>query len=1756
MSNFTEPETDDSQPSPQPNRRRLKDILLSRTTIAIGVPILVGVAAGAWWVQRFIYEQLSPLVEKNLSQTLKRPIKVGRVERFGLTGLRLGATSVPATATDPDTVSMAAVEVNYNLLSVLFSRTLPLDVTLVNPKAYVQQDTEGRWVNTDIATGGEEGPIQIALNRLGVRNAQAVLVSNVQQLTRPTPRNTVTLNQVNGAATFHENYQLINFDLAGKPQTGGDLNLDGEFRPKTGRASINVNTQDFLASDLTRLIELPLVIQGGRTNSDFKAELTPEKLLGLYGTADLNKVTAQVNQLPQAFNNSQGRLQFKGTEIYLDNVASSYGKIPAVAKGSLDIEKGYNLSAYVDAVSAAAAISTFQLQVPVPVDGVFRSQVKLTGGLETPVLTGDVVNIKPVRLDRLNISRASTNFTLDVAAGTLNFPNILATPAEGGKVTGNGTLKLALQPEQTAGLNFNFIANNIPGDAIAKAYGITNQGTKVGIVTAQAQVTGTPDKPRTVVNWQAPQATYPGKGQLVIYNANNLFLRDAIFRVAGGDVSAAGEFVNQRWKATIKAAGVRLGQLTQVPPSLQNPVNGTFNLAGTLDPAKPQQLTATGAGKLTGIGGGTINVPSIKVAAGRWQTQLQATQLQLQRLAPVPPQFAGNLNGRLNVSGSTTAFTPETLQASGTGRLNVAGGTIDATNIQLNKGRWQAAVNTSGVQLNRFNPQLRGLLTGNANLAGTVNEFSPAGITAAGRVRLSPELIGQPLTASLNWNGKTLNVPQITSRNIQANGRVDVDPQNVASIAGLNFNVKVRDYDLENIPVQLPPNSNAAGRVSFTGRITGNLPVPNIAGNVRLQSLVVNNVAFDPLLAGDLQLQPGKGLNLDLSGNQNDRIAVSLDPNYRPNNFTVRLDEAIATGRSQGENLLVNVENFPLQVLNLAPPANPYLADPVSGILSADLTVNPDTLAAQGDVAVANPGIGRLQGDRLTAQFRYGDGGGTLTNSEFVKGQSRYALTGSFNQTPNGPQFQGSANIERGNLQDILSALQIYDFEDLQRGFQPPDYATAKDLGILQVGAPERSLLTQLRLYSEVLVALQRQRQQRQDAFPVPALAELQGTFGGEITASSSPQQGIAANFNLRGNNWQWGKYTADRLVAVGNFDDGVLTLLPVRARLDDNTAVALTGRFGSEQQSGQLRVRGFPLSLLNDFVKLPVAVTGNVDGTATIAGSTDNPQAVGEFQLNQGTINENSVESASASFSYANARLGFGSNILIAGPDPLTATGSIPLQLPFASVEPDNDQIRLDVNVQNQGLALLNVLTDQVAWKGGEGQVQLQVRGTLQQPEATGIALVKNATITAAALTDPLTNVNGRALFNQDRIAIEGIQGDFSRGQVVAQGVIPIFGNLSANDPDIANPLTVSLDRLTLNLPNLYQGGVNGKVTVTGSALNPVIGGQVLLANGQVFLPTANAPATPGTPASQGGQEKQAGQGGGAPAPAPEAPVELNDLRLTLGNDVSVTLPPILDFEAAGTLVVNGMLGDLRPSGTINLQRGSVNLFTTQFELERGYEQKATFTPKQALDPTLDVRLIASVPEVRGAGIPTSAISSEISDNTLSTDIGSVNTVRVRAVAKGSASQLFENLELTSSPSRSQSEIIALIGGGFAQTLAGQGGGDTATGLANLAGTALLGNFQSTFTNIGNSLGLSELRLFPTSISNEERSRSSTLGLAAEAGVDITRNAYVSVLTFLTAQQPAQFGLNYRLNDNTRVRAATDFADDTQAVVEYEVQF
>ncbi|MDF5707039.1 MAG: translocation/assembly module TamB domain-containing protein [Nostoc sp. S4] len=1989
--------------SPSPIRKRLWLLVLSRGGIALGGILLIGIVGGIWRLWIFVQKELTPLAQQSLTTTLNRPVELGRVRQFSLTGVQFGASAIPATATDPDRAAVEAVEVTFDLLQLIFNRHLKLDVTLINPDIYIEQDNQGRWVSTSIASSGKGGVIKTDLDKVWFRNAKLVLmpqhrdeeqggrgaegqggrgaggqrgreqggrgVNNNSLLN--SQRSPVSFSQLNGSAQLLANNQLVRFEVGGQADSGGSISIQGETRSQVLTGNLQLRVQDFLAADITRLIKLPVNLQAGRVNADLLVRLIAQQQTLLFGNAAVAGVTVELPKVPQLLSNTQGNLRFQGTQLQLDDVTTNYGKIPLVTSGIIDTQAGLKLAARVNAVSLANAVDTLKVKLPVPVSGKVQASLQITGSTKEPILTGKVATIQTARIDKLDFNNISSKFELVTSSSLITLKDIQGFAKVGGEITGAGTIEI----DKTPRLDLNFAAKNVPGDAIAKVYQIT-PSFQIGNLSATAQLFGAPTNVQTVVKFQAPNATYPGTGEVAFPSGvaagiapnRTLSFSNVALNVGGGTVRATGSYANERWQTVAVASGVevqrfvdpnqlqnvslagarfngrlilsgstapfeiatirtqdaavtigggtvavsniqlqnqnfsaqlvannvRLGRiLKQSPPALNNPLAGTFQIAGNRDNFSLKTLRGSGEGRLT-IGGGTVTAKNIQLAEGLYQAQVQAKnvpvqqlaavpkqfqgaltgevnvagsvesfQLQaiqasgqgqinvgrgiitasniqlvngayqaqiqaknvpvrqlaavppqfqgaltgqfnvaglvdslsprtiqangqalisvaggtiaasniqvgngvyqarvqannvpLQQLAAVPPQLRGKLTGQVNVAGSVESFRPQTIQAVGEGQINVAGGTIAASNIQVSNGRYQAVVDASGIELNRFNQQLRSEFGGKLQLAGTLASSQLADVRAAGQVQLSQGIPGleRPLSAAIAWNGERLTIEQATAPGLNVTGNIlaNAKQPGIPEITALNLNVQAQNYDLKQLPINLPNQVAVAGRVDFNGQVTGKLPLPNVVGQINLRDFVVQDIAFEPLLTGNINSAQGRGLNLNLAGNR-DRLAFNLDANNRPKSFLVQWQQALASGNVRGNDWTIKVASFPLQILNLTPPPSTRLGSgKITGLLTGDLLFNQQTLATSGNVAIANPEIGRVKGDRLAAQFRYSNGKATLTSSQFVKGNSSYAAVGTFAQTHQGPQLQGKLNVSQGKIEDVLAVAQVFDLQDLQGG-SVPTYGTAADLTTSAQGWSNQPLLTQLQRFSEIEALVAQQEQQRLDSTPIPDLADLKGTFNGEVAVDTATANGLAVQFNLNGENFAWGKksersrfYTADKLIAEGNFENGVLSLRPLRIE-SQNRLIAFTGNIGGNEQSGQLRVNNFPVQVLNNFVKLPVGITGNLNATAALAGSIANPQARGELQIIQGTLNQNPIESATASFSYANGRLNFDSTVAVTGPKPVDITGSIPYKLPFATVASDSEQINLDMKLQNEGLALLNALTNQVMFEKGEGEVDLKVHGTLQQPQVDGIATVNNATFSAQALPGKLRHVTGKVLFNFDRILVENLQGRFSRGKVEAAGEIPIFDNKNLT---INNPLTINLEQLALNLKGLYQGGASGNLQITGSALNPLIGGRVDLFDGQVLLAESTNTTTSannngvGLSSIKANKQTQAEIGNGIP----NAIARFNNLDLELGKKVQITRPPILSFRATGNLIVNGSINQPIPDGTIRLEQGGVNLFTTQFNLVRGYKHTATFSPSQPRDPDLNIRLFAKVLDITQGNDLTRVNS---------TGLSTLESVRVEATINGLASKLNENLELTSSPSRSQTEIVALLGGGFIDT---QGRGDSTLGLINIAGSAVFNNFQSAFNQIGSTFGLSELRIFPTVISeNPEAGRpNSSLELAAEAGVDITSKISVSSIKILTTNDPFQWGVNYRINDEFRVRASTNLTDDSRAVVEYQTRF
>ncbi|MGK7920012.1 MAG: translocation/assembly module TamB domain-containing protein, partial [Trichodesmium sp.] len=1016
-----------------------------------------------------------------------------------------------------------------------------------------------------------------------------------------------------------------------------------------------------------------------------------------------------------------------------------------------------------------------------------------------------------------------------------------------------------------------------------------------------------------------------------------------------------------------------------------------------------------------------------------------------------------------------------------------------------------------------------------------------------------------------SWNQKQIEIEKVTiPPEVSADGIVGVDfpAQKPPAISGININVNLSEFDLASLPIEqftqnLPIDKRGellTGKVNFDGKVIGeSITDLNLVGDVVLRNLTVNAVDFDSELSGELNAGINQGVNFQIAGN-NDRLELVLDETYFPTNFLVKRDQAKLAGISEGENFQITLEKFPLGLLGIAP-AEQFGIGAVSGETSANIalsnlrTFDINKIAANGNLEVTKPSIGYIDAESFTADINYAEGKANLNDGTLLLGESKYVLqamvdiNNSLGATFD-PKFTASLNIEKGEVQDILTALQWFNLEDITRGIATPNYASAADVEPLAAGFPENTpVMMQLRRFAEIQALLQQQQdsEQPKTPIPIPPLADLDITYSGDIMAEGSLQSGINGKFDIKGSGWNWGIYRIDDFLVQGKYQNEILTVEPLKMQVGE-ASLAFNGDLSPETQSGKLQLKNVDLAEVQKFAKSYVPpninITGKLDLETELGGNFEDPRAIGNINIVDGTLNENPIETAETEFNYTAGRLRFGGGLTIIG-DPILYRGDVPIDLPFAKVSAGSDLINVSVNIKDDAFQIVNILTDQVTLDSGKGDILLEVKGTLQKPQPEGYAKFVDVSITASAFPEPLTDVQGTVLFDGDRITVKEIQGNISEGVVEVIGVVPIFEPFGSEDPDIDNPLTITLNQLNVDFQKAFQGGIDGKILITGAALKPNIGGNVEVSKGKIFLNEAAGLAATVAEGAEQADTSSFGMG--------EFEISLNDFQVNLTDSLRLVSPGLANFQAAGGLTINGTLTDIRPSGTIDLQGGTINLFSTDLRLDPTYTNTAKFIPSNGLDPMLDIQLLASAFETSGSSATRarSAFSAETIDAPSPGTLNSSQRIKITAKATGPLSELEDNLELTSSPQRSSTQIVSLLGGNIVDTLSA----DRNLALANVASTAIFSNIQQ---DIIQATGLSEFRIFPASIPKRGSERASSLGWGLEVGVDVTEKLGVSA----TLLDVSELSVNYQVNDKVRLRGGSNFDDNAVLSVEYETRF
>ncbi len=660
----------------------LSSKLWRRGTIGLGLVLLVGTAGAISWLWFFVNNELGPLVEKELGKLIDRPVKIGPIEEFYLTGLQLGASAIPPTKNDPDFVEVPTVNVRFEPLTLLVRRTLNLKISLQQPTIYIEQDINNTWLNLNLKkSSGSQKTVNINIKTVEITNGQVILAPNGEiraklfALEKPMVLPPVLWQNVQAKARFFNQQKETRYHVTAQPKSGGNLTIKGHSNLSTLVSTLELEGKTLDGANIMPLIaDLPVRVDQGKLSCDLGLNLAGTTVTSWRGNANFEKVNGQLGTLDQPISQASGQIKFSDLRVALQKTEAIYGELPLKVTGTIDTQSDYDLAISIPSLSLANYINTLELKLPVPVTGAASTELTITGPLLKPILSGKVVATEPGKVDLIEVGAASARFRME--GEDLAITDIQVKPILGGFIYGRGNIQLTEIPQ----LGFYLLGENLPGDAIAQLYRSEKLPFTIGRIHGSAKVLGQADKPTTLVNWRAPEMKYPGSGELTI-TQDTILLNNSVFQVGRGTVNALGAIMptKDRWQAFLKAQNIELNQL--ILSMTNNPENNI-----------PEN-----------------NIPENNI-----------------------PEDPAILAGGLRLSGKLTALTPANTQGSGE---------IELTNFDakvmgrgtLDRGKWLASLGVQvlpgkALRLNQLIPELpipMELGSGTLELSGTVDSFAP-----------------------------------------------------------------------------------------------------------------------------------------------------------------------------------------------------------------------------------------------------------------------------------------------------------------------------------------------------------------------------------------------------------------------------------------------------------------------------------------------------------------------------------------------------------------------------------------------------------------------------------------------------------------------------------------------------------------------------------------------------------------------------------------------------------------------------------------------------------------------------------------------------------------------------------------------------------------------------------------------------------------------------------------------------------------------
>jgi translocation and assembly module TamB len=1753
-------------PNPEPEKPKVWQRLLNKLksspkTVVGGVAAIAAVGSlGYWGTQALAKQKLAPFLENQIGKIIERPLDLGELKGFSLNGVEFGQTVIPPTATDPDKVTVEGVKVGFNLIPVLFRRTLPLDVALIQPDIYLEQEQDGEWINLDFLKKDTEkkDPLVYFDVDLDVEQANITAVPYQQDPLK---------GKVDGSGRYNQKQALAEYDLDATIEQA-KATIQGETKLETGSTNTRLLVENLILADAATFLPIPVEINRGTLNADLNINipsLDEITAANVKGKVNLQNLSGSATDLDAPIS-AESQLNFSGRNAEINQTQATLGDITAQVDGQVNLDSGYDLDVDVLPFQLASLPNKLTEGLPVDVAGIIEAQVQLRGAIKDPKLTGKINNTQTVIIGQTTLKKINADFRGDLEQVVLDDVQII--PVAGGKVMAAGkietNLRQALESKQPIDstkmpLALSFTAD-LPTQQLVNSYYQLPQQVVIGDLQAEGQINGTLNNPQGAVKWNIADSSarnledVAGSGELVIAN-QNIRLKDTEITYGEGkvDVTADANLNNKKWQASLDANSLNLrpfaAQFSNPNLDLDQPLavdtaQAKFN--GSLDRLGLDQIAGTADLNLD-VNGGDVVVDS-QLNGDNIQAKATTSNIKLDPFIPSLPVTASLTGGTITTSGKVAqllAFKDNprlnSLQADADLDLLLDGEAV-AVKSQLNSGKIQATANTSQINLNRFAPnlpipanirssqltasgELRQLLTlaDDSSLSTFVARVDADLNVAEGTVKAIANLKNNQWQANVNANDLSSqllldrfappNLASIQVDNINAQGNlagdirplinqdvnipvavnqftVDSGVQNLQAEGNLtlanitskldadsNLNVSA-NLDFDRLPIDqlvaatsqnnelIKESVNFRGKAVFNGQFNGqqllSAPTENVSltGDLNLQNFAFNDIVFDSIMTGKLNVQPQQEIALNLQGGQDIIAARAVPCNtrdcrlpYLPTSLEVRQGEdteqpVIAVGRRNGDRFALDIDNFPLALLNVAPGKAAGIDGALSGTTTGEIDLNLYTLATTGNIQVAQPGLGYIQADQLNADFNYDPANSLaeVSSASLKLDRSQYDFNAALNLATG--KIDGRLNIPQAYIQDALTTLNWFTVEDVISLLQTPDYAEPSAIR----PAPEKDTvdqsiarkLNQLRRVNRQIQANAAIRQ----AGSIPTKLDIKGKYAGEIILGGTIQV-PEADFRVEGNNWQWqarqaypdlvsplglvieeSQYIAlPKLLIDGELQGTTVDLAEARIEVQE-AILSLKGKLSAQQTDAKFAVANLTVDDIGSFVEIPVDLAGEINSIGTIKGTLEQPQLEGKVAFSNGAFNGNLLPAKVAgNFNYDGSNLGFKTT----APEEI----QVEANLPYPIIPGKSDRFTAKANLESEAFIFLDAFSQNyLNWAGGEGDAQLEASARLDlnraekiyDLSAQGVVNLDDANVIVQTpfFTEPFQGT-GRITINNQIVNVETLDATFANKDLSAAGKFPILTPVRG----LENPLTINLPEGDIEIDKLYQGGVEGQVIVTGVSIKPVISGEVTLADGEVSIPQTKTPTA--ADAVQIGKSQAINAVSGVKTsntasrtaqPQTAAPksviTTLNDLKVNL-QDFKLQQTPLYDFQLDGGLTLNGTADEpnnIIPKGKLTLTKADVDLFSNTFKLARNRDNTIVFYPKAGVfNPVLDIILRTSVEDVQGGASNLRLAESNANEiNDPLTQGDDSQTVRISLTIDGEAQEILPNLGQTAS--------------------------------------------------------------------------------------------------------------------------------------------